>query len=89
MTTIENYNIIVQDTVENYNITISEDSDDVAILITETVTNTNVVIDEIGIQGDRGFSNYEIAVKNGFIGTESEWLQNLSIVIFENLNELP
>lgn len=81
--------LIIQDIIENYNIIVNDDTEEVSILITETVTNTNIVIDEIGIQGDRGLSNYEIAVKNGFQGTESEWLQNLNIIIFENLNELP
>ena len=30
-----------------------------------------------GIQGKDGKSAYQIAVKNGFIGTESEWLESL------------
>lgn len=29
------------------------------------------------VAGTRGYSAYEIAVKNGFIGTEEEWLQSL------------
>lgn len=29
------------------------------------------------VAGTRGYSNYEIAVKNGFIGTEQEWLQSM------------
>ena len=81
--------LIIQDTIENYNIIVNDDSEDVFILIEETITNTNIIIDEIGIQGDKGLSNYEIAVKNGFIGTESEWLESLKIILFENLNELP
>lgn len=31
-----------------------------------------------GIQGERGFSAYEIAVNNGFAGTEGDWLQSLN-----------
>jgi len=29
------------------------------------------------VAGTRGLSNYEIAVKNGFIGTEQEWLDSM------------
>ena len=30
-----------------------------------------------GIKGEDGKSAYQIAVENGFIGTESEWLESL------------
>jgi hypothetical protein len=30
-----------------------------------------------GLQGDEGLSAYEIAVNNGFVGTESEWITSL------------
>lgn len=33
--------------------------------------------DNGGFKGERGYSAYEIAVKNGFTGTEEEWLQSL------------
>jgi hypothetical protein len=32
---------------------------------------------ETGAQGDDGLSAYEIAVENGFVGTEGEWLESL------------
>lgn len=31
----------------------------------------------IGFKGERGYSAYEVAVKNGFIGTEQDWLATL------------
>jgi autotransporter adhesin len=31
-----------------------------------------------GIQGERGLSAYEVAVSNGFAGTEGDWLQSLN-----------
>ena len=31
----------------------------------------------LGFKGERGFSAYEVAVKNGFIGTEKDWLATL------------
>ena len=29
------------------------------------------------VAGARGYSNYEIAVQNGFVGTEQEWLDSM------------
>jgi hypothetical protein len=40
-----------------------------------TATQGTVVIH--GINGDEGLSAYEIAVKNGFVGSEQEWLNSL------------
>lgn len=31
----------------------------------------------VGFKGDRGYSAYEIAVRNGFVGTEKDWLATL------------
>ena len=36
------------------------------------------IVDAGGVQGERGLSAYEVAVSNGFAGTESDWLQSLS-----------
>lgn len=33
----------------------------------------------IPIKGENGLSTYELAVKNGFVGTESEWLESLKV----------
>ena len=35
------------------------------------------LIGNIGYKGERGYSAYEIAVKNGFVGTEEEWLEQI------------
>lgn len=32
---------------------------------------------QTGIKGDNGLSAYEVAVKNGFVGSEAEWLESL------------
>lgn len=34
----------------------------------------------LGFKGPRGYSAYEIAVKNGYIGTESQWLASIGTV---------
>lgn len=36
-----------------------------------------------GIDGDNGLSAYQIAVNNGFIGTEQEWLASLQAQLAE------
>lgn len=35
------------------------------------------IIDAGGVQGERGFSAYDIATQNGFVGSQSEWLASL------------
>lgn len=37
----------------------------------------NVLKGKLGFKGERGFSAYEIAVQNGYVGTEKDWLSNL------------
>ena len=33
----------------------------------------------LGFKGERGYSAYEIAVQNGFIGSEKDWLAQLGV----------
>ena len=33
----------------------------------------------LGFKGERGYSAYEVAVRNGFKGTEQDWLANLGL----------
>ncbi|TDK27146.1 hypothetical protein E2F46_02730 [Luteimonas aestuarii] len=35
------------------------------------------IVDAGGVQGERGLSAYEVAVRNGFAGTEADWLGSL------------
>lgn len=39
--------------------------------------NSNVLKGYLGFKGERGYSAYEIAVQNGFTGTEQDWLATL------------
>lgn len=41
-----------------------------------------------GVAGADGLSAYQIAVKNGFEGTEAEWLENIYIPTLKGLPEL-
>ena len=36
----------------------------------------------LGFKGERGMSAYEVAVKNGFKGTESQWLSTLGSSVY-------
>jgi hypothetical protein len=52
----------------------------------------NSVISKSGEKGDRGtqgFSAYQIAVANGFVGTETEWLASLAGGTFLALSDTP
>lgn len=33
----------------------------------------------IGFKGERGYSNYELAVQNGYVGTEQEWIDHFGV----------
>lgn len=53
-------------------------------MIIDIIVNPPTTVDVItnplplkGDKGDAGLSAYEIAVQNGFVGTESEWLVSL------------
>jgi hypothetical protein len=37
----------------------------------------NVSVTDVGFQGPRGASAYDIAVAHGFVGTEEQWLVSL------------
>lgn len=60
-------------------------NDDVTVIIEETELFTTIVIDDNCEQvtiiaealGAQGLSAYDIAVANGFVGTEAEWLASL------------
>lgn len=50
----------------------------------QTIDEVEAYFDELGISsntgggtGERGYSAYEIAVQNGFVGTEQQWLASL------------
>jgi hypothetical protein len=55
--------------------------------IQEKLANGELV-GEKGEQGERGFSNYELAVQNGFEGTEEEYLKSLEYTHSEEYQTL-
>lgn len=41
--------------------------------------NTNVGKAQLGYKGERGYSAYELAVRNGYEGTEEEWIEHFGL----------
>jgi hypothetical protein len=61
----------------NVNLEIVETCEVVVLEIIETIENVVLEIKDVGIKGDNGKSAYQLAVSNGFVGTEQEWLESL------------
>lgn len=64
-------NIIVTEIVEKVNVVVNEDI--VSLQINEVSEIITIKVEESSVPG---ISTYEIAVKNGFVGTELEWLDS-------------
>jgi hypothetical protein len=60
---MDSYNIVLQN--ETYTIVVAQPEEKYSIVVQN-------------IQGSNGASAYEIAVKNGFNGTEEQWLSNIT-----------
>ena len=69
--------IQVSEIVEVINITVDETTESVNIIVTEVSTPINLEVSEMGSQGMQGLSAYQIAVNNGFVGTQAQWLLSL------------
>jgi hypothetical protein len=78
-TTETNVNINTSTIVETVDITATVQQDTVEIDVYPNVTVVNVTKKDgqDGQDGDNGLSAYEIALENGFVGTEIEWLESL------------
>lgn len=51
---------------------------DIVIVEVSAIDPDTVSVDA-GIPGPTGLSAYQQAIKNGFIGTEAQWLESLSL----------
>jgi hypothetical protein len=59
------------------------------VIRVENQLSTTLVLNRdpsIYIRGERGFSAYQVAVANGFVGTEEDWLESLRIQTELNWN---
>lgn len=68
--------IEVSEVQEIINITLNETTESVIINTSENEVDITLEVAEMGAQGLKGKSNYEIAVENGFTGTQIEWLES-------------
>lgn len=60
--------------------TVNDDGELIITYTNGTSANLGVVVGKDDADGDNGLSAYEIAVKNGFSGTEQEWIESFGSV---------
>lgn len=60
-----------------YDLYLQATTDDPAMSLSEWLDSLNGNNGEKGDTGDSGLSAYDVAVINGFVGTEAEWVQSL------------
>jgi hypothetical protein len=67
------------------------DSNDVELVVYESTSTVLVMSDVLpgpkGDQGDDGLSAYQVAVNNGYVGTEAQWLDSMRD--YANLTGVP
>jgi len=83
--------VIINQIVRQHEVTINQTARQINVLITSVPKQVTAEIAQLGKRGFTGKSAYEIAVDNGFAGTESDWLESigkkeLSKTSGENIN---
>lgn len=68
--------VSIYQNIKNYKVTVQEPKKALRVIITEKVNPIKVTINQLGARGYKGKSNYEIAIDNGFVGSELEWLES-------------
>jgi hypothetical protein len=75
--------VTINQTVEEYIVEVNESTSQILVNITNEPKQVDVVISQLGERGFPGKSNYEIAVDNGFVGTEQQWLDSLNVQLYK------
>ena len=82
--------VTVNQTVEQYRLTATQNVDQFRVVVSESTSTIRVTAASLGVSG---LSAYDIAVVNGFVGTQQQWLQSLqgqnSTANRNVINELP
>ena len=82
--------VTVNQTVEQYRLTATQNVDQFRVVVSESTSIIRVTAASLGVSG---LSAYDIAVVNGFVGTQQQWLQSLqgqnSAANRNVVNELP
>jgi hypothetical protein len=81
----DNITVIVQENIEIVNIAVENITENVIVNVTEEPKSIEISVSELGEPGLTGKSVYEIAVDNGFVGTEAEWLQDFTNNIIDSV----
>jgi hypothetical protein len=69
--------IQIDEVILNTSINIEENIISPIINIEETILEYTIFVEDLKIPGSKGDSAYVIALNNGFLGTELEWLNSL------------
>jgi hypothetical protein len=67
------------------NITIQEQIQDITIEVIENIEVVTITVNE-GVFAADGLSAYEVALQNGFLGTQVEWLASLQPIVINQDN---
>lgn len=67
-------NVTINEIINPCSVTINEVTDTINVQVSEVINSETITISE---QGTRGLSAYEIAVQNGYIGTEQQFATDL------------
>ena len=65
--------VAINQTVKRYDVSINQIEKKINVTVQNVAKQLYVTISNLGA---RGFSNYDLAVQNGFTGTSSEWLES-------------
>lgn len=76
----------VQELITEVVLNIDDIVTEVTLTINEEVTDVLIKVQDFAIPGEKGnegISAYQVAVNNGFVGTETEWLLSLVPTTFD------
>ena len=76
---MDTINIQVQDAnvTDTIDVVVAEEQVDININSSQNVEVVNINVEDV-VKGVDGLSAYQVAVNNGFVGTEQEWLDSLA-----------
>lgn len=68
--------VIINETVKKYDVVVNQTTKQVNVNVLSQQKQISVMISPFGKRGFDGLTNYGIAIKNGYLGTEIEWLES-------------
>jgi hypothetical protein len=81
--------VTFEQNIDQYDVIFNQENNEITVdILNETVIYESV-FSELGEKGESGKSAYQIAVDNGFLGTEQQWIASLSVSQTHIKNEIP